>query len=148
MEHLISESNESEQSGEEIDSDVSDDNLEESPRANNKKNLTPNKSNTNTKNGVSPGTKRKYSETMPESGSALFNDFSDLELKSDHANRPIWVCPNRRIYLETFSPIYKPAYDFLIAIAEPVSRPEYIHEYKITQARHNHSMVNVTDDFC
>jgi DNA excision repair protein ERCC-3 len=58
-----------------------------------------------------------------------------MELKPDHANRPIWVCPNRRIYLETFSPIYKPAYDFLIAIAEPVSRPEYIHEYKITQVR-------------
>lgn len=73
--------------------------------------------------------------TVPESGSAFFNDFSDMELKPDHANRPIWVCPNRRIYLETFSPIYKPAYDFLIAIAEPVSRPEYIHEYKITQVR-------------
>lgn len=37
---------------------------------------------------------------------------------------PLWVCPDARIFLETFSPVYKQAYDFLIAIAEPVSRPE------------------------
>jgi hypothetical protein len=109
--------------------------LEESPRAKNKTKTTPNKSNVNKRASTSPGTKRKSLTTVPESGSAFFNDFSDMELKPDHANRPIWVCPNRRIYLETFSPIYKPAYDFLIAIAEPVSRPEYIHEYKITQVR-------------
>lgn len=24
------------------------------------------------------------------------------------------------------------AYDFLVAIAEPVSRPEFVHEYKLT----------------
>ena len=40
------------------------------------------------------------------------------------ACRPLWVCPDARIFLETFSPVYKQAYDFLIAIAEPVSRPE------------------------
>jgi hypothetical protein len=34
--------------------------------------------------------------------------------------RPLWVCPDGRIFLESFSPIYKAAYDFLIAIAEPV----------------------------
>lgn len=28
--------------------------------------------------------------------------------------------------------MYKHAHDFLIAIAEPVSRPEHIHEYKLT----------------
>jgi DNA excision repair protein ERCC-3 len=42
--------------------------------------------------------------------------------------RPLWVCPDGRIFLETFSPVYRQAYDFLIAIAEPVSRPESIHE--------------------
>ena len=42
--------------------------------------------------------------------------------------RPLWVCPDGRIFLETFSPVYKQAYDFLIAVAEPVSRPECIHE--------------------
>lgn len=46
--------------------------------------------------------------------------------------RPLWVCPDGRIYLETFSPIYKQAYDFLIAIAEPQSRPEFVHEYMLT----------------
>lgn len=46
--------------------------------------------------------------------------------------RPLWVTPDYRIFLETFSPVYKPAYDFLIAIAEPVSRPETIHEYQLT----------------
>ena len=31
------------------------------------------------------------------------------------------MCPDGRIFLETFSPVYRQAYDFLIAIAEPVS---------------------------
>ncbi|KDP25407.1 hypothetical protein JCGZ_20563 [Jatropha curcas] len=59
-------------------------------------------------------------------------DFSKLELKVDHANRPLWACADGRIFLETFSPLYKQAYDFLIAIAEPVCRPESMHEYNLT----------------
>ncbi|PNY06127.1 DNA repair helicase xpb1-like protein [Trifolium pratense] len=59
-------------------------------------------------------------------------DFSQLELKPDHVNRPLWACDNGRIFLETFSPLYKQAYDFLIAIAEPVCRPESMHEYNLT----------------
>ncbi|XP_020217240.1 general transcription and DNA repair factor IIH helicase subunit XPB1 isoform X1 [Cajanus cajan] len=59
-------------------------------------------------------------------------DFSKLELKQDHTNRPLWACGNGRIFLETFSPLYKQAYDFLIAIAEPVCRPESMHEYNLT----------------
>jgi hypothetical protein len=57
-----------------------------------------------------------------------FKDFSGMELKPDHRNRPLWVCPDGRIFLETFSPVYRQACDFLIAVAEPVSRPELIHE--------------------
>ena len=60
------------------------------------------------------------------------NDFSDLSLKVDHPNRPLWVCSDGRIFLESFSPLYKAAYDFLIAVAEPVCRPEHIHEYVLT----------------
>ncbi|EIE26133.1 DNA repair helicase rad25 [Coccomyxa subellipsoidea C-169] len=45
---------------------------------------------------------------------------------------PLWVCPDGRIFLETFSPVYRQAYDFLIAIAEPVCRPECVHEYVLT----------------
>ena len=40
----------------------------------------------------------------------------------DHMSRPIWVCADGHIMLETHSPIYKQAYDFLIAIAEPECR--------------------------
>ena len=60
------------------------------------------------------------------------NDFSELELKPDHANRPLWVCDDGRIFLESFSPVYKAAYDFLISVAEPVCRPANMHEYVLT----------------
>mmetsp|Transcript_22815 Transcript_22815/g.35129 ORF Transcript_22815/g.35129 Transcript_22815/m.35129 type:complete len:103 (+) Transcript_22815:185-493(+) len=36
------------------------------------------------------------------------------------------------IFLEAFSPLAKEATEFLVAIAEPVSRPFHIHEYKLT----------------
>ena len=42
------------------------------------------------------------------------------------------MCPDGRIFLETYSPVYKQAYDFLIAISEPVCRPECVHEYVLT----------------
>ncbi|GAB5372390.1 hypothetical protein AAMO2058_001661000 [Amorphochlora amoebiformis] len=74
----------------------------------------------------------KPAHVDPNVGDYFFHDFSRLKLKKDHENRPIWVCPNKRIFLETFSPIYKQAYDFLIAISDPVTRPRNIHEYKIT----------------
>lgn len=57
---------------------------------------------------------------------------SQMDLKIDHGARPLWVAPNGHIFLETFSPVYKHAHDFLIAISEPVCRPEHIHEYKLT----------------
>ncbi|KAF4364388.1 hypothetical protein F8388_006965 [Cannabis sativa] len=65
-------------------------------------------------------------------GEGKRRDFTKLELKPDHANRPLWACADGRIFLETFSPLYKQAYDFLIAIAEPVCRPESMHEYNLT----------------
>ncbi|XP_071446564.1 general transcription and DNA repair factor IIH helicase/translocase subunit XPB [Hetaerina americana] len=55
-----------------------------------------------------------------------------MVLKQDHGCRPLWVAPNGHIFLESFSPVYKHAHDFLIAISEPVCRPEHIHEYKLT----------------
>lgn len=57
---------------------------------------------------------------------------SKMILKPDNTSRPLWVAPNGHIFLESFSPVYKHAHDFLIAIAEPVCRPEHIHEYKLT----------------
>lgn len=35
------------------------------------------------------------------------NDYSTLALKPDHYNRPLWVCSDGRLFLETYSPIYK-----------------------------------------
>ena len=60
------------------------------------------------------------------------NDYSHLVLKPDHANRPLWICSDGRIFLESFSPVYKAAYDFLISVAEPVCRPQNMHEYVLT----------------
>ncbi|CAM9286036.1 unnamed protein product [Lampetra fluviatilis] len=57
---------------------------------------------------------------------------SQMTLKQDHSSRPLWVAPDGHIFLEAFSPVYKYAHDFLIAIAEPVCRPARIHEYRLT----------------
>ncbi len=70
-----------------------------------------------------------------ESGELRFHtrDFTKMPLKLDHNSRPLWISPDDgHIILEGFSPLAEQAQDFLIAIAEPVSRPAYIHEYKLT----------------
>lgn len=60
-------------------------------------------------------------------------DYSYLQLKPDHANRPLWIDPERgRIILESFNPLAPQAQDFLITIAEPLSRPTFLHEYALT----------------
>lgn len=59
-------------------------------------------------------------------------DFSSMPLKPDHVARPCWVCPDGHIFLEAFHELYISAYDFLVAVAEPVARPEFLHEYKLT----------------
>ena len=72
---------------------------------------------------------------VPDSVSRMFgkSDFSYLQLKPDHASRPLWINPeDGRIILESFSPLAEQAQDFLVTIAEPVSRPSHIHEYRIT----------------
>ena len=76
------------------------------------------------------------SAAKPFSSSSLLAgqpaDFTSLKLKPDHAARPLWVCPDGRIFLETFSPVYRQATDFLVAVAEPLSRPATLHEYALT----------------
>ncbi|KAJ3064212.1 transcription factor TFIIH complex ERCC-3 subunit, partial [Quaeritorhiza haematococci] len=59
-------------------------------------------------------------------------DYTFLPLKPDNTHRPIWVCHDGRIILEAFSPLAAQAQDFLITIAEPVSRPARMHEYRLT----------------
>ncbi|KAI8350705.1 DNA helicase [Mortierella sp. GBAus27b] len=60
------------------------------------------------------------------------HDYTWLPLKHDHESRPLWITEDGHIILEGFSPIAEKAIDFLITIAEPVSRPSHIHEYKLT----------------
>jgi len=59
-------------------------------------------------------------------------DYRNLKLKPDHVQRPCWTCPDGVIFLEAFHDLYTQAYDFLVAISEPVARPEFIHQYKLT----------------
>ncbi|KAI8850699.1 P-loop containing nucleoside triphosphate hydrolase protein [Chytridium lagenaria] len=60
------------------------------------------------------------------------SDFSYLVIKGDASTRPLYVSDDGRILLEAFNPLALPAIDFLITIAEPVSRPSRIHEYRLT----------------
>lgn len=63
----------------------------------------------------------------------VFSDLTSLELKLDHYDRPLWIDGRtNKITLETFSPTRKQAQDFLITIAEPKSRPQFLHEYQLT----------------
>ena len=62
-----------------------------------------------------------------------YRDFSSLPLKRDHENRPLWIDPLKgTITLESFSPLAPQAQDFLTTIAEPLSRPTHLHEYRLT----------------
>lgn len=62
-----------------------------------------------------------------------YRDYSSLELKPDHHNRPLWIDPERGyIIVERFSRLVEQATDFLITIAEPTSRPMFFHEYTLT----------------
>ncbi|KAI9788663.1 MAG: transcription factor TFIIH complex ERCC-3 subunit [Piccolia ochrophora] len=77
----------------------------------------------------------KQRKQPKDSASSFFgdNDFAYLSLKPDHDNRPLWIEPAKgRIILESFSPLAAHAQDFLTTVAEPVSRPNFLHEYKLT----------------
>ncbi|RMZ83986.1 hypothetical protein DV737_g1260, partial [Chaetothyriales sp. CBS 132003] len=68
-------------------------------------------------------------------------DWSWMKLKPDHNNRPIWIDPNvsthstkgPKITMESFSPLATQATDLLTTIAEPQSRPQFMHEYRFTE---------------
>ncbi|KAH9838348.1 DNA helicase [Rhodofomes roseus] len=87
------------------------------------------------KDGVEDGDLDVHHRQQDKLVSHMFQDqdFSWLHLKPDHASRPLWISPeDGHIILEAFSPIAEQAQDFLVAISEPVSRPAFIHEYKLT----------------
>lgn len=89
--------------------------------------------------------------TQMKSHTTLLNthvakNLSSLTLKPDHSTRPLWVLPTGSILLDTSSPIYATAYDFLVTISEPQSRPTYIHEYLLTPySLYAASAVNFTE---
>lgn len=84
-------------------------------------------------NDVPDAARRHVTESKTQEDEFGAKDYRKiLELKLDHASRPLWVAPDGHIFLEAFSPVYKHAHDFLIAISEPVCRPSHIHEYKLT----------------
>ena len=75
---------------------------------------------------------RSFSDNTNDDEYGAKDYTKELKLRDDYSVRPLWVAPDGNIFLETFSPLYKQAQDFLITIAEPVSRPETIHQYKLT----------------
>ncbi|XP_063690957.1 general transcription and DNA repair factor IIH helicase subunit XPB-like isoform X2 [Bolinopsis microptera] len=68
----------------------------------------------------------------PRDEYGAFDYRKEVKMKPDHKTRPLFLTSDGQIFLESFSPIYKQAHDFLIAIAEPVCRPVNIHEYRLT----------------
>ncbi|KAK4114209.1 DNA repair helicase-like protein [Canariomyces notabilis] len=60
-------------------------------------------------------------------------DYSQIPLKPNHQQCPLWIDPeNFTIILERFHPAAQKATDFLTTIAEPRSRPTFLHEYVLT----------------
>ncbi|KAI6209221.1 General transcription and DNA repair factor IIH helicase subunit XPB [Aphelenchoides besseyi] len=61
------------------------------------------------------------------------SDYSrDVKMKDDHEKRAMYITPKGNVFVESFSPMYQQAHDFLVTVAEPVCRPEFIHEYLLT----------------
>ncbi|EXK86484.1 DNA excision repair protein ERCC-3 [Fusarium oxysporum f. sp. raphani 54005] len=77
--------------------------------------------------------KRKAQKASIDISSIVKRDFSYLARNPDSDNRPLWIDPDKGyIILERFHPLADLATDFLVTIAEPQSRPAFLHEYKIT----------------
>ena len=78
--------------------------------------------------------KKEQSSTLDREAKLRgISKLSYLSLKPDHENRPLWVDAKKaRITLESFSPLAAQAQDFLTTIAEPLSRPQFLHEYALS----------------
>jgi len=79
--------------------------------------------------------RRKADAQDRDAVSGLFGnrDYSWMNLKPDHEDRPLWIEPGKaRVILESFNPLAQQAQDFLITVAEPQSRPSHLHEYSLT----------------
>ena len=67
-------------------------------------------------------------------GVHVYDFAKSMDMRHAHDAYPIWLCPNGSIYFESFTehPEAAAITELLIAIAEPVSRPQLMHHYKIT----------------
>ncbi|AEO71887.1 uncharacterized protein THITE_2156915 [Thermothielavioides terrestris NRRL 8126] len=59
-------------------------------------------------------------------------DFTALALEPGQQTRPVWIAGSGSLILEAFHPLAAHARDLLVAIAEPMSRPALVHEYRLT----------------
>lgn len=50
------------------------------------------------------------------------NELKTQPLRADNELKPLYISEDGRIFIETFSPVFNMAQDFLIAISEPISR--------------------------
>ncbi|ELP91292.1 DNA repair helicase XPB2, putative [Entamoeba invadens IP1] len=57
---------------------------------------------------------------------------SDMKLKANHLELPMWVCTQSRIFVETSSDLFDEVSELLNRVAEAASRLKYIHEYRLT----------------
>lgn len=62
---------------------------------------------------------------------------SSMRLKTQHEERPVWVCDDGFLLLEQFRSSSKAGNDFLLTIAEPICKSCFIHEFQVrTFERH------------
>ena len=52
------------------------------------------------------------------------------KLKPDHEKRSIWITPDGDIFVESFSPMYQTAHDFLVTVAEVSMRARACKQFK------------------
>lgn len=69
---------------------------------------------------------------LPKKATKYQFPYEELRMKKEYGNCPIWVNYDAFIILEMFQPNSAQVVDFIVSIAEPVSRPVKIHEYQIT----------------
>lgn len=69
---------------------------------------------------------------LPKKATKYQFPYEELQMKPNHEDCPLWINYDALMIVETFRKNSKQVADFLIAIAEPVSRPAKIHEYQIT----------------
>ena len=75
------------------------------------------------------------SESSSEDNNDLQEDFfieTQMRLKPNAKEFPLWICSQMQIYVETENEMFEEVTEILNRIAESVSRLQFIHEYCLT----------------